>query len=62
MSIENDRMAPGSDEAIERARWKETLEAMDSVAQGKVVPGEAVHAWLRSWGSADELPPPEMGR
>ena len=62
MSIENDRMAPGSDEELEQARWKETLEAMESVARGKVVSGEAVHAWLRSWGSADEPPSPEVGR
>ena len=62
MSTENDRMAPGSDEEIERVRSKETLEAMESVAQGKIVSGEAVHAWLRSWGSVDELPPPQVGR
>ena len=62
MSIENDRMAPGSDEELEQAKRKETLEAMESVARGKVVSGEAVHAWLRSWGSAEELPPPEVGR
>ena len=47
---------------LEQTRWQETLEAMDSVAQGKVVSGEAVHAWLRSWGSADELPPPKAGQ
>jgi predicted transcriptional regulator len=35
---------------------------MDSVAQGNVVSGDAVHAWLRSWGSADELPPPKVGQ
>jgi len=47
---------------LEQTRWQETLEAMDSVAQGKVVSGDAVHAWLRSWGSADELPPPKVGQ
>jgi predicted transcriptional regulator len=47
---------------LEQTRWQETLEAMDSVAQGKVVSGEAVHSWLRSWGSADELPPPKVGQ
>jgi len=26
------------------------------------VSGDAVHAWLRSWGSADELPPPKVGQ
>ncbi len=44
-----------------QARWQETLKAMDSVAQGRVVSGEAVHAWLNSWGTADELPPPKSG-
>ena len=45
----------------DQARWQETLEAMESVAQGKVVSGEAVHAWLRSWGGTDELAPPKLG-
>jgi len=40
---------------------EETLEAMESVAQGKVVSGAAVHTWLRSWGATDELPPPKVG-
>lgn len=46
----------------EQVRWQETLQAMESVAQGKVVSGEAVHAWLKSWGSAEELPPPKVGQ
>lgn len=45
----------------DEARWKETLAAMESVAQGRVASGDAVHAWLRSWGQADELPPPKAG-
>lgn len=45
----------------ERARWQQTLQAMESVVQGKVVSGEAVHGWLRSWGSPDELEPPKTG-
>lgn len=44
-----------------QVRWQETLAVMESVAQGKVVSGEAVHAWLRSWGGPDELPPPKVG-
>lgn len=43
----------------EQDRWQETLKAMESVAQGKVVSSEAVHGWLRSWGTEDELPPPK---
>lgn len=46
----------------EQARWQEILLAMESVAQGKVASGEAVHAWLCSWGSADELPAPKAGK
>lgn len=46
----------------EQVRWQETLKAMESVAQGKVVSGEAVHTWLRSWGGPDELPPPKAGQ
>lgn len=47
--------------ALEQTRWQETLQAIESVAQGKVVSGEAVHTWLQSWGSADEIPPPQVG-
>ncbi|MBS0193359.1 MAG: ribbon-helix-helix protein, CopG family [Proteobacteria bacterium] len=42
----------------EQSRWADTLAAMGSVAGGKIVSGHAVHAWLASWGSPDELPPP----
>jgi predicted transcriptional regulator len=45
----------------EQSRWQETLKAMESVAQGKVVSGDAVHTWLRSWGQPGELPPPKVG-
>jgi len=48
-------------QALENQRWQETLQAMESVAQGKVVSGEAVHQWLDSWGTSNELPPPKVG-
>ena len=44
---------------LEQARWQETLQAMESVARGKVVSEESVHAWLGSWGTKEELPPPK---
>ena len=44
---------------LEQTRWQDTLAAMESAAQGKVVAAEEVHAWIRSWGSSDELPPPK---
>jgi len=45
-------------EVQERQRWQETLEALDSANQGKVIDGDTVHQWLQSWGTDDELPPP----
>lgn len=49
-------------EAMEQARWQDTLQAMESVSHGQVVSGEAVHDWLASWGSENELSPPESDR
>jgi len=46
----------------EKIRWQETLTAMDSVAKGQMVSGEAVHAWLESWGKEDEQSPPQVGQ
>jgi len=47
---------------LEQNRWQETLQAMESVAQGRVVSAEAVNTWLQSWGSSDELSPPKAGQ
>lgn len=47
---------------LEQSRWNETLTAMESVAQGRIASGQAVHAWLESWGSSNELPPPKVGK
>lgn len=47
---------------LEEARWQETLAAMESVTQGKVVSADEVHEWLRSWGTSAELPPPKVER
>ncbi|HLD65202.1 MAG TPA: ribbon-helix-helix protein, CopG family [Pseudomonas sp.] len=49
-------------QSLEQSRWQETLQAMESVAQGKLVSGDAVNTWLQSWGSADELSPPKTGQ
>lgn len=47
---------------LEASRWQETLAAMEAVAQGHAVSGDAVQAWLESWGSGAELPPPKTVR
>lgn len=44
---------------LEEERWAETLEALDSVEQGKIVGSDEVHEWLDSWGTEHELPPPK---
>lgn len=49
-------------QVLEQNRWQETLQAMESVAQGRVVSGDAVNAWLQSWGSSNELLPPKAGQ
>ncbi len=49
-------------QTLEQSRWQETLNAMESVAQGKVVSGAATHEWLKSWGSTDEAQPPTTGQ
>lgn len=46
----------------ERTRMEETLAAIDSVARGDLVSGQALHEWLDSWGSEEELPPPATGQ
>lgn len=45
---------------LEQDRWQQTLEAMESAAQGKVVAGEDVHEWLNSWGTDNEQDTPRV--
>ncbi|MDQ6958583.1 MAG: ribbon-helix-helix protein, CopG family [Mariprofundaceae bacterium] len=49
-------------EQQEQQRWQETLEALDSVRNGRITSGTAVHAWLKSWGTDKELPTPATGQ
>ena len=44
---------------LEQARWQETEQALHSVQEGRVVSEGAVHAWLGSWGTEEELSPPK---
>jgi predicted transcriptional regulator len=44
------------------ARWQQTLEAMADVAQGRVISGDVVHEWLRSWGTPEERPKPDFAQ
>jgi predicted transcriptional regulator len=49
-------------EASEDERWRETLEALDDVAAGRVLPARDVHTWLRNWGTPNESRPPKARR
>ncbi len=44
------------------ARFRAAVhEGLDDVAAGRVISGEAVLAWMKSWFTENELPPPECG-
>ncbi len=45
-------------QSVEDRRWSETLEALSSIKSGTSLPEEEVNAWLKSWGSDEELSPP----
>jgi predicted transcriptional regulator len=49
-----------SAQTLEETRWQETLQALESVRQGKVVDGDTVHAWMKSWGTDNELDVPKV--
>ena len=44
---------------LEDARWKDTLEALESVKAGKAMAEDDVHAWLESWGQPNERKRPK---
>jgi predicted transcriptional regulator len=46
--------------SLEEQRWAETLQALESVEQGKIVEAEDVHQWLETWGTEEELSPPKL--
>lgn len=48
--------------STEQQRWNETLQAMESAAQGKVVPGDAIHEWMASWATPDEINKSTQGK
>lgn len=45
---------------LEEKRWTETLEAIDSVKSGKSIDEKEVNDWLDSWGTENELEPPDL--
>lgn len=45
-------------QAMDDARWVDTLEALSSVNAGRVADETDVTSWLKSWGTNKELTPP----
>jgi len=44
---------------VEDSRWEETLEALESIKQGKSIAESDVNAWLNSWGTGERKTPPK---
>jgi len=42
-------------------RWRQTVEAMESASQGRVVDANQVHRWLYSWGTQCKENTPKSG-
>ena len=38
-------------QSLEDTRWKDTLEALESIKSGKSIDEADVNAWLNSWGT-----------
>lgn len=45
-------------QAMDDARWEDTLEALASIKQGKMVDEAQVVAWLKTWGAETEISAP----
>ena len=47
-------------QAMEDSRWDDTLKALDSVKNGKVINESEVISWLKTWGTDTESSPPTV--
>jgi predicted transcriptional regulator len=45
-------------QAMEDSRWEDTLKALDSVKEGKLIDEAEVISWLKTWGTDSESSPP----
>ncbi len=58
MRRDDDKSSSAGRDILGRQCWQETLGALDSVKQGRLVDEDSVRQWLVSWGTEGELPPP----
>ena len=45
-------------QAMDDARWEDTLRALASIKEGKTIDESEVVSWLKSWGTEDETSAP----
>ena len=45
-------------QAMDDARWEDTLKALASIKEGKTIDEAEVVSWLKSWGAENELVAP----
>ena len=45
-------------QAMDDARWEDTLKALDSIKAGNVIDETEVVSWLKTWGTDKELSAP----
>ena len=46
-------------QAMDDARWEDTLKALASIKAGKTIDESEVVSWLKSWGTDSELSAPK---
>ena len=46
-------------QSMDDARWEDTLKALASIKEGKIIDEAEVVSWLKSWGTDSELSAPE---
>jgi predicted transcriptional regulator len=46
-------------QTLDEARWEDTLQALSSIKEGSSIPESEVNTWLGSWGTDEELTPPD---
>ena len=45
-------------QAMDDSRWEDTLNALSSIKDGKIIDESEVVSWLKSWGTDSESPAP----
>ena len=47
-------------QAMEDSRWDDTLKALESMKEGKLIDASEVISWLKTWGTDSESSPPSV--